>query len=761
MNITTNRRTATTSPRSRLKMLAVAGLVWAGVLAGVCVFPVATAFGGVGHEYRSQITGFAKPWGLAFDAGGSLYVDNTLASVGEVDVFNAIGEEQPQIGLGTLVEGRTLNPKYVRNMAVDRATGDVYVADSGPDGVYVFRPLGAGVYENISLWRGNNTQAKSFGGGYVSVAIDNNPSSPSDPHAGDVYVESSSNGTVDILRPNPVGPKEAEEGASEGELASPGGFSFTENVGLAVDATGKVYVPNKGDNLADEFDGSGESLGALNGSETPAKAIGDPIAVGVDESTQELYVVDKSNRVVDQFNATGKYLAKIKGELKEPLGVAVQSLAGPSKGEVYVTDGEAGAVDIFGPDVVKPEPVTSTGAAKEETTTTATVTGKVNPEGLPTEYWFQYGPTEAYGSETRHEPAGEGTTEVEAKAGLEALEPHKAYHYRLVAENAFGSAAGSDQTFTTQQLPPDPSASTGSASQVTQSTATLSGSVTPGSFGPNSDTTWSFQYGIDTSYSAGSVPVRPDDAGMGTSPVAVSTILGGLAPNTTYHYRLVASNANADPPADPQVADGIDKTFTTPASEPLLDQPSELTETGVRLNGDVNPGGHDLHYSFQYGPSTAYGESTPLTDACEGTTPPPACGGSTPTPIAVSVSLSNLTPNVVYHYRLVAGGSGPESDSPDSTFTLYAPVPQQTGNPFSPGQSTPIPFPTVPLLNPPPPPPRSKETKTGSKPLTRSQKREKALEKCTKDKSKKQRVACEEKVNRKYTSRPKPKTKTK
>jgi hypothetical protein len=49
------------------------------------------------------------------------------------------------------------------------------------------------------------------------------------------------------------------------------------------------------------------------------------------------------------------------------------------------------------------------------------------------------------------------------------------------------------------------------------------------------------------------------DAGSGSSPVSVSGALSGLAPSTTYHYRLVATNADG-------TATGDDATFTTAAA---------------------------------------------------------------------------------------------------------------------------------------------------------------------------------------------------
>jgi hypothetical protein len=96
----------------------------------------------------------------------------------------------------------------------------------------------------------------------------------------------------------------------------------------------------------------------------------------------------------------------------------------------------------------------------------------------------------------------------------------------------------------------EPIATTGAASAVTATGATLAGSVDP----EGALTTYRFEYGTTTAYGS----VSPDaEAGSGRDPVAVSADLAGLTPNTTYHYRVTATNAAG-------TTRGEDRTFTTP-----------------------------------------------------------------------------------------------------------------------------------------------------------------------------------------------------
>src|SRR5205807_1659524 len=178
---------------------------------------------------------------------------------------------------------------------------------------------------------------------------------------------------------------------------------------------------------------------------------------------------------------------------------------------------------------------------------------------------------------------------------LQGLSPGTPYHFRIVASNAGGTGSGTDKTFTT--LPNPPSAKTATASALTQTSATLNGTVNPNG-GAVSDCR--FEYGSTSAYGS-SVPCA-SLPGSGTAAVAVSAEVEGLAPNSTYHFRIVASNADAS-------GSGEDQTFTTIASAPnaITGAASALTQTSGTLNATVDPNGgavSDCH--FEYGTSVFY-----------------------------------------------------------------------------------------------------------------------------------------------------------
>jgi hypothetical protein len=83
----------------------------------------------------------------------------------------------------------------------------------------------------------------------------------------------------------------------------------------------------------------------------------------------------------------------------------------------------------------------------------ATLTGTLNPHGSDTSYYFQYGPTHAYGGQSAIADAGSGATAVGVSLAIGGLQPLTLYHYRLVAVNAGGVSMGSDRTFLTTKVP--------------------------------------------------------------------------------------------------------------------------------------------------------------------------------------------------------------------------------------------------------------------------------------------------------------------
>jgi hypothetical protein len=114
-------------------------------------------------------------------------------------------------------------------------------------------------------------------------------------------------------------------------------------------------------------------------------------------------------------------------------------------------------------------PTATTGSATNITTNSATLTGTVNPNGLATTVYFQWGTSPSYGNSTPSQSIGSGTSTVNVSANLSGLLPNTTYYYRIVASNSAGTTYGSGMSFRTNSLPPatnrllNPSFESGSA----------------------------------------------------------------------------------------------------------------------------------------------------------------------------------------------------------------------------------------------------------------------------------------------------------
>jgi hypothetical protein len=177
----------------------------------------------------------------------------------------------------------------------------------------------------------------------------------------------------------------------------------------------------------------------------------------------------------------------------------------------------------------------STEPATGVTRTSATMNGRLDADGMPTEYWFEYGIDTNYRNSTAHESAGEGASGAPVgPIEIENLQSGRTYHFRLVAENPLGTTYGPDQPFDTAA---PPSVFGAHASDVAETSATLHAQIDSGGYA----TTYRFEYGTSPEY-GNRVPATDASVGSGGEPVAVSADLENLERGVTYHFRVVATN---------------------------------------------------------------------------------------------------------------------------------------------------------------------------------------------------------------------------
>lgn len=203
-------------------------------------------------------------------------------------------------------------------------------------------------------------------------------------------------------------------------------------------------------------------------------------------------------------------------------------------------------------EVTASQPVAETGGASEVTQTTAVLNGVVSPEGVKVSGCkFEYGTTTKYGSSAScAQLPGAGSIPVEVAAKLKGLKPGLTYYYRISATNAAGTVKGGNEDFSTAS-PAAPQVTTGHASDVSDTTATLEAYVDPRL---GEVTKCDFEYGTTAKYGASAA--CPGKVGSGTGPVIVQAGIKSLKAGTTYHFRISATN-------DAGTSKGADEEFTT------------------------------------------------------------------------------------------------------------------------------------------------------------------------------------------------------
>ena len=135
-----------------------------------------------------------------------------------------------------------------------------------------------------------------------------------------------------------------------------------------------------------------------------------------------------------------------------------------------------------------------------------------------------------------------------------------------------------------------PGATTGAATGIGTTTATLNGTVDPNS----RDTTFYFEYGTSTSYGT---KTAVKSAGSGASPQNEAAAISKLQVGKTYHFRIVATS-------DAGTTTGSDATFTTSSAPVAVTaDATPVAVTTATLRGQVTPNGLATTWWFEYGTS--------------------------------------------------------------------------------------------------------------------------------------------------------------
>jgi hypothetical protein len=399
----------------------------------------------------------------------------------------------------------------------------------------------------------------------------------------------------------------AGSGAGQFALGSPSQITF--------DSTGNLYAIDSANSRVLKFDptlttaadfGDGafaayttlapQNLTAIQGGGRLAFSVINDISAGRERQIVELDPTDASVKDTSLVGAG--------------IETAIGGLGAGNAGSLYLTikaDFVGGKravpprqVLVLG-DTPPPNPVVVLKSVETKTDTTATFDATVDPQGDLVSCTFQYSTDQsnwtdapAGGCDSLAQSGGAQTV----SQGIIGLIPNTHYFLRLQVSRpllASSTVTTNVASFDTDSVPPV--VTDVGAIQVSDTSVRLVGTIDP----RHSATHYVFEYGATLALGSSTPPL---DIGAGATPLTISQVVEGLGKDTSYYYRLVATNL-----IGPSVS--ASKTFHT-RTAPLPDpenrgwemvSPPDKNYTGAQnravyegTNAGVSPGGNAVGF---------------------------------------------------------------------------------------------------------------------------------------------------------------------
>jgi hypothetical protein len=473
-----------------------------------------------------------------------------------------------------------------------------------------------------------------------------------DPASGDVYVADfveGEPGSVDIF---------SSSGVYQSQITSANvlGGEFYPSAVAVSDKTGDVYVASDFRvGYVYVFNVLGEYVTKITGIPSESFSESQP-SIAVDQSSGDIYVADESHSAVYRFNAANEY----QSTLTLPGGGRPTGVAADSSGDVYIA--ERSGVYEFNSSGTQILHLTGTpsGSFRDAEPIAVDSDGNIyvgDSYGNNVEAVDEFDSSGIFVNETRGAQETSDTLNGPPGGPFERVIG--------VAVNAAGDlyiiGGPVVDVFGPSIAVPDVSTEAATAG-VSHTAEVLHGTVDPDG---TEVTSCVFEYrtAAEPAYGQHSVACS-SSPGSGNAPVAVSAEVSSLTPSTTYHYRVVASNARG---AEGGTNYGSEVSFHVIGPPKIESVSAEVPsgkagQTHTTLRAQIDPEGGETTYKFEYGESEAYGKSIPI---------PAGAIGSGEAPVPVAAELSGLKVGATYHYRVSASNefSATPVVSADQTFT--------------------------------------------------------------------------------------------
>jgi NHL repeat-containing protein len=330
--------------------------------------------------------------------------------------------------------------------------------------------------------------------------------------------------------------------------SSPGQFSAGSPAQIAFDSLGNLYAIDSGNTRVQKFDPAlttatnfAPSTFSTYTTLAPERIVsasgGSRLAFAINRniggSERQILEIDPTDASVKDTSFAGHSLTNISG-------LAFNAATGNLYATTNTFDSPRKVLVLSATPL--PDPVVTVGPVIDTTDTAATLSATVKPNGgVGLNCKFQYSTDQLNWLDA----AAPDCDYLDPNGGAQAinrpvagLNPNTHYFVRFSATRKFilpslPVVSAGVQVFDTDPVPPI--VSDVGAVHVADTSARFVGTIDP----RNSNTGYVFQYGLTPALGSTTAPV---DIGGGVTPVVVSQVVGGLNPDTTYYFRLVATN---------------------------------------------------------------------------------------------------------------------------------------------------------------------------------------------------------------------------
>jgi hypothetical protein len=419
--------------------------------------------------------------------------------------------------------------------------------------------------------------------------------------------------------------------------------------GIAVGSAGDVYLASQGRGVPDPelpaivygFSPTGASLGGnfpVDPALDPGAPSGGPeknLCAAATDSAGNLWVANKSTNYILEYDSAGVF--------QSALDVSAHGspcdLAFDSNDDLYVNQNGVWRYTAASAYTTATQVISSFGHAIAVDPSTHHL------------YLARFTAVDEYDSSGKL--LGTFATDISG-AQFEGVTVDATNHYAYISDAAFG-ANPKIRVFGPGVIQEFPTVTPGNPTAITGTSATLHAKVDPETF---QVTDCRFEWGTDASYGH-TAPCSPGP-GSGSGDVAVSAPISGLNGGTTYHFRIVAANANG-------AAEGPDQTFITEGPAISAESVEDVSFSDATVSAKINPRGEATTYHVEYGTTSSYGQSTPESL--------PIGFPGDESAHTVSVHIGGLAPATAYHFRFVASNPTGTDKGSDAGFATYSAPP--------------------------------------------------------------------------------------